>query len=240
MVDIAYLVPGTGFADDELARRERVANNLTSATVTVVNADENGPSSIESTVEEAWSVAGTLRRAQAIESEYDAIVIGCFGDPGIRPLRELVSIPVVGPAEATAHTAAQVADQFGWLTILDRTVPMCREQLRELGLAEQCTGVRSVDAPVDDIDHESTALAERMVETGSRAVTEDGAEALFPGCMSLSFAQQHEFVKDRLDVPFLDPATLALTQAATWSRHDITQSERSYPSVDATILDPLL
>ncbi|MEE6209883.1 aspartate/glutamate racemase family protein [Salarchaeum sp. III] len=239
MVDIAYLVPGSGFTEDERARRERVANDLTSATVTVVNADPDGPSSIESTVDDALSVPGTLRRARAIEAEYDAIVVGCFGDTGLRPLRELVSVPVVGPAEATVHTAAQVADRFGWLTVLDRTIPMCREQLHALGFTERCAGVRSVDAPVEDIDHESTALAERMVATGSRAVREDGADALFPGCMSLSFAQQHEFVAERLDVPFLDPATIALEQAATWARHGITQSDRSYPPVEACDHDEL-
>ena len=231
MVDICYLVPGVGLPGDEKQRRERIANDLTprNVDVSVIEADGPGPTSIESAVEEAWCVVGTMQTAHRIQSEFDALVIGCFGDPGLRPLRELLEIPVVGPAEATIHTAAQVADRFSWLTILDETVPMSHEQAHEHHLSERCVSVRSVDAPVESIDHESTELVDRMIETGRLAVEEDGAEALFPGCMSLSFAQQHKTVQENLGVPFLDPASIALEQASAWSRHGIVQSPRTYP-----------
>jgi len=239
MVSVAYLVPGTAVAGEERERRERVANGLVSANVSVVTAD-SGPPGIESVVEEAWAVPETLRKAHEIEDEYDAIVLGCFGDPGLRALRELVSVPVVGPAEATLHTAAQVADRFGWLTILDRTVPMCRELLDLHGLADRCAGVRSVDAAVEDIEGDADGLVDRMVAVGRAAVEEDGAEALFPGCMSLAFAQRHGDVTDELGVPFLDPLSLSLEQAGSWARHGVTQSERSYPAPDFDRLTDLL
>lgn len=229
MTDIAYLVPGTGLDADERRRRQRIANDLTTASVDVVQSGASGPTSIESGVEEAWCVVGELRKAQEIRGRHDAVVIGCFGDPGIRPLRELLDVPVVGPAESTFYTAAQVADRFGWLTILEPTVPMAHEQAHEYGLADRCVSIRSVDAPVESIDHESDDLVERMVDVGRRAVEEDGAEALFPGCMSLSFAQRHDEIERRIGVPFLDPATISLEQAACWARHGIAQSEKTYP-----------
>lgn len=242
MVDVCYLVPGVGLPDEEKERRQRVANDFTPAhvDVTVVEADGPGPTSIESAVEEAWCVVGSMRTAHRIQDEYDALVIGCFGDPGLRPLRELLEIPVVGPAAATIHTAAQVADRFSWLTILDETVPMSHEQAHEHHLSERCVSVRSVDAPVESIDHESTELVDRMVETGRLAVEEDGAEALFPGCMSLSFAQQHETIQDQLGVPFLDPASIALEQAAAWARHGVVQSPKTYPEPKFEKLGDLL
>lgn len=242
MVDVCYLVPGVGLPDAERQRRERVANELTPAgvDVRVVEADGPGPKSIESAVEEFWCVIGSMRTAHRIQSEFDALVIGCFGDPGIRPLRELLSIPVVGPAETTVHTAAQVADQFSWLTILDETVPMSREQVHEHHLADRCVSVRSVDAPVLSIDHGSDDLVERMIDEGRAAVEEDGAEALFPGCMSLSFAQRHAEIEEAVGVPFLDPATLALEQAGVWARHGVAQSSKSYPEPNWEKLDDLL
>lgn len=231
MVDVCYLVPGVGLPDEERDRRERVANELTpdGVDVSVVEADGPGPMSIENAVEEFWCVVGSMKTAHRVQSEFDALVIGCFGDPGIRPLRELLDIPVVGPAETTIHTAAQVADRFSWLTILDETVPMSREQAHEHHLADRCVSVRSVDAPVLSIDHESTELVERMIEVGQAAVDEDDAEALFPGCMSLSFAQRHDEIERKVGVPFLDPATLALEQAAVWARHGVVQSPKTYP-----------
>lgn len=242
MVDVCYLVPGVGLPDEEKERRQRVANQLTPdhVDVTVVEADGPGPTSIESAVEEAWCVVGSMKTAYRVRDEFDALVIGCFGDPGIRPLRELLDIPVVGPAEATIHTAAQVADRFTWLTILDETVPMSHEQAHEHHLSERCVSVRSVDAPVESIDHESTELVDRMVSEGRAAVDEDGAEALFPGCMSLSFAQQHETVQSRLGVPFLDPASIALEQAASWARHGVVQSPKTYPEAPFEKLGDLL
>ncbi len=231
MTSVCYLVPGVGLPDAEKTRREDVANELTPdhVSVSVVEADGPGPTSIESAVEEAWCVVGSMQTAHRIEDEYDALVIGCFGDPGIRALRELLEIPVIGPAEITIHTAAMVADRFTWLTILDETVPMSHEQAHEHHLSERCVSVRSVDAPVEEIDHNDDDLVERMVEEGKRAVEEDGAEALFPGCMSLSFAQRHDEIEQEVGVPFLDPASLALEQAATWARHGVSQSPKTYP-----------
>ena len=239
MPEIAYLVPGVGLSDDEQQRRERIANELCAGDVSVVSA-ESGPMSIESGVEETWSAVGSLKKAHEIADEFDAIVIGCFGDPGLRAMRELVDIPVVGPAESSFYTAAQISDRFGLLTILDSTLPTSHEQAHEYGLSDRCISIRSVDAPVLEIDHESNELVERMVEVGTQAVEEDGAEALFPGCMSLSFAQRHEEIQDRVGVPFLDPATIALEQANVWARHGISQSKSTYPSPNFDKLDGLL
>jgi allantoin racemase len=240
--DLCYLVPGVGLDDAEQDRRQRVANDLTPAhvDVTVREVDGGGPTSIESAVEEAWCVPGLLATADRVGSEYDAIVIGCFGDPGIRPLRELLDVPVVGPAEATVHTAAMVADRFTWLTILEETEPMSHEQAHEHHLADRCVSVRSVEAPVESIDHESDDLAERMIDVGRRAVEEDGAEALFPGCMSLSFAQRHDEIEAAVGVPFLDPASIALEQADAWARHGLAQSPETYPEPDRSKLGGLL
>lgn len=242
MTALVYLVPGTGLATEEQDRRERIANELTPphVSVDVVEADGPGPSSIESGIEEEWCVVGSMQTAHRLRDEYDALVIGCFGDPGLRPLRELLDVPVVGPAQATYYTAAQVAHTFSWLTILDSTASMSAEQADEYGLGDRCVSVRSVEAPVESIDHESDELVDRMVREGRAAVEEDGAEALFPGCMSLSFAQRHDEIEERVGVPFLDPASLALEQAATWARHGVTQSSATYPGPRAEKLSGLL
>lgn len=236
---VAYLVPGVGLDGAELDRRERIANDLTVGEVSVLDVD-SGPLTVESAVEEAWAAVAALIRADEIESEFDALVIGCFGDPGLRPLRELLEIPVVGPAQSTFYTAAQLADRFGWLTILDSTIPVTHEQAREYGLADRCVSVRSVDAPVSSIDHEADELVDRMIHTGRLAIEEDGAAALFPGCMSLSFAQRHREIEAELDVPFLDPARIALEQATVWARHGLSASSRSYPEPSREKLGELL
>jgi allantoin racemase len=228
-IDIGYLIPGRGTDEAERARRERVADGLVSASVTVETVGE-GPEGIETPTDEALAVPGLLRAGEHAQSRFDALVIGCFGDPGIRPLRSLVDVPVVGPAEAALHACVQLAERVGWLTILDTTVPMARARTRELGFETAVVGIRSLDTHVGEIGDDPESLTEAMVETGNAAIDRDGAEILLPGCMSLAFAESHAAVQERLPVPVVDPLAVSLEQAATWARHGLVHSRRSYPA----------
>jgi allantoin racemase len=238
MASLAYVVPGVGLDDDELERRERIANDLVADDVTVIEAGE-GPLSIESTVEEEWSTVGVMRTVAAHEAEIDAFVIGCFGDPGLAAARELTDTPVVGPAAASFYTAVQLADRFSCLTILESTKPFTRRLIHDYGLGDQLASVPVVEAPVLDIDHESNAIVQDMIDAGRAAVTEDGAEALVPGCMSLSFMQVHDEIAAELGVPFLDPVRIGLGTASMWAHWGVAQSPATYPSADRAKLEGL-
>lgn len=238
MVSLCYLIPGSGLDEAELDRRERIANDVVRDDVTVIAATD-GPPAIENTMEEEWSVPSILRLVAEHEEAFDAFVIGCFGDPGLHGARELTDVPVVGPASASFHTAAQIADRFSCLTILESTRPLTRRLVHSYGLSDRLASMPVVEAPVLDIDHSSDALVEDMISAGERAVTEDGAEALVPGCMSLSFMQVHEEISDALGVPFIDPVSVGLETASFYARHGITQSPVSYPQVSTTRVDAL-
>ncbi|MDY6818449.1 MAG: aspartate/glutamate racemase family protein [Halobacteriales archaeon] len=236
--EIAILGSTTGKEQAEIDRRERIANELVTADVDYLSVD-HGPLSVESAVEEAWAGAALLPLVNEHAGDYDAFVVSCFGEPGLTPLRELVEVPVVGTAAPTFHTAAQLATQFSVLTILEETVPMTREQVHALGLTRQVASIRAVDAPVLSVDHESNALVEQMREVGRRAIEEDGAEALIPGCASLSFMQVHQDLTEELGVPFLDPVRIALGTAELWADHGITHSRAAYPEAPREKLDGL-
>ncbi|MBV8168009.1 MAG: Asp/Glu racemase, partial [Alphaproteobacteria bacterium] len=45
---------------------------------------------------DAWANAG---------DDHDAVILACFGDPGLNALRELSPKPVVGMADAALHAA---------------------------------------------------------------------------------------------------------------------------------------
>ena len=65
---------------------------------------ETGPASIECELDEALAVPDTVARIVEAEREgVDAVVIDCMGDPGLKPARECVSIPVLGPCETAMH-----------------------------------------------------------------------------------------------------------------------------------------
>jgi len=240
VADIAYLLSGVGHPDEELDRREQIANKLVpdGDTVRLVKPPD-GPLSVESTAEEQWAAVALLRSIKAHETEFDAFFIGCFGEPGLGAVREATDKPVVGSATAIFHTAAQIADQFSVLTILDATKPMVHRQIQRNHLGERLASVRVVEAPVLDIDHSSSELVKDMITTGRATVAEDDAGAVIPGCMSLSFMQVHDRIGDELSVPFLDPVRIGLGTAALWARWGVSQSAAAYPSPDASKLQSL-
>lgn len=74
----------------------------------------------------------------------DAVILACFGDPGLAALREIETIPVVGMAEAACRKAAEGGRRFAVVTGGYAWVAMLNEFIAALGLAEQLAGVRAV------------------------------------------------------------------------------------------------
>ena len=55
-----------------------------------------GPHTIEGPLDAALGVAGMLEVVGAYPYSFDAVVVACFGDPGVEALQLLVCVPVVG------------------------------------------------------------------------------------------------------------------------------------------------
>ena len=73
----------------------------------------------------------------------DAVLLGCFGDPGVAALREVTALPVIGLAEAALRQAARhgrvaiVTGGVAW-------VPMLHRLARSLGLGQALVAVHAV------------------------------------------------------------------------------------------------
>ncbi|MCU4751457.1 aspartate/glutamate racemase family protein [Halobacteria archaeon AArc-curdl1] len=228
MVQIAYLGSTTGHDEAEHERRAAISNDLVDATVTHL-APETGPISVESQVETAFAATEICKLVAAHEHEVDAFLVGCFGEPGLEAARELTDKPVVGSASAAFHVAAQLADRVSCVTVLDAVVPLVRERVRACGLHDVVTDVRVVDAPIEEIGHDDS-LVDDMVDAGRRAVEEAGAEALVPGCMSLSYMRANEEVAERVGVPVVDPVAAGLETAELLATQGFSSSAVTYQS----------
>ena len=121
---IRVIVPicHTTFNDEALREFKQYA--ATETEVSVANITQ-GPRSIESEYEEAMAVPGIVALAQAAEKDgCNAVISDCFGDPGVRASREVVDIPVIGPAEASFLLAASLGHRFSVVTVLKSVIPM--------------------------------------------------------------------------------------------------------------------
>jgi allantoin racemase len=214
----------------EVARRGSLLRSY-AAPFTDVGIEDvpEGPASIESMYEEYLSIPAAVRRAVELEQEdWDAIILGCYGDPGLDAFRELLSVPVIGPGEATALMAASLGHRFSIITITESVIAGTEKQIRNVGVGEKLASVRVVGIPVLQLHHDRERTIEATIEQGRRAIEEDRADTLILGCMSMGFLEIAEEVAPVLGVPVLNPGRVALKYAEALVGAGLTHSRRAY------------
>ena len=138
----------------------------------------------------------------AEKKRYDAVVIGCFYDPGIREARELVSIPVIVPAEATLHVAATLGHKFSIIVGRRKWIPKMESNVYLYGLERKLASFRVLEFTVPKMFAEPEKLEKAILTQARKAIEEDGAEVIVLGC-----TMESGFMKEltrKLKVPVLD------------------------------------
>ncbi len=194
---------------------------------------ERGPASIESDYEEALAVPDVLAKARAAEKEgMDAVVVDCMVDPGLDAARELLTIPVVGPAQASMHLAAMLAHRFSVIGIMARDIPIFHRLFVKFGLEGKVASVRVVNIPVLELEGDPARLTEAIVGASLQAVAEDGAHAIVLGCTGMkgvARAVSAELAARGYEVPVIDPSLVALKLAESLVDVGLAHSKRTYP-----------
>jgi allantoin racemase len=191
----------------------------------------DGPASIESEYEEALVVPELTRRVpRAAADGFDAVIIGCVSDPGLGALRELVSIPVVGPGMSAIHLAAQLGNRFAMLSPLEASRPRVERHVAALGFASRLAAVRGIGLSVLDVARDRDGVLERIAEIGRALVRDHGADVLVLGCMSMGFHGITDDLQKRLEIPVVNPVVAALKAAETMVALGLAHSRLAYPT----------
>jgi allantoin racemase len=203
----------TDLGAEELTRRKKfLQSHAQKHTFVDITDIEGGPPSIESAYEEYLSVPETVQKAVQAEKEgFDGVILGCFGDPGLAALREMVDIPVVGPGETAMHVASMLGSRFSIVTVLNSVVPSLERLARASGMEHRLASVRSVGIPVLELTHNIDATADRMMEESQIALKEDKADVIVLGCMSMAFMGVSDRMRKSLGVPVVNPVLASLT-----------------------------
>jgi allantoin racemase len=187
-----------------------------------------GPASIESMWEEYLLVPPLMELAVELEREgFDAIVPGCFGDPGLDGVRELVDIPVVGPGATSMLVAANLGHRFSVVTVLESVVRPLANLAKLTGVADKLASVRQIGIPVLELNGNRDATFLRLIETSRRTIEEDGADVLVLGCGTLSFRAAE--LQEVVGVPVINPLQVAMRTAELLVACGLSHSKRSYP-----------
>lgn len=242
-MQLTYLLPApmhvTSLGESEMRRRAELlkqwADDGTDVTVTAVH---SGPASVESAYEEYLAIPAmgtTLRRAQ--RNGTDAVVLGCFGDPGLDGLREIADAPVVGPAAAAMSLACTLGHRFSVVTVADGVRPLLRRIAWETGVLSALHEVRSVDLTVLAINSDHDEAYARLRSECEHALADGEADTLVLGCMSMGFFGAAERLTAELGVPVINPIRAAVHHAQTLHRMGLSHSRRAYPRPPALTED---
>jgi len=174
---------------------------------------ERGPEHLEYHYYEALTLVDTLRTIKHAEKEgYDAAVIGCFYDPGLREAREITtSMVVTAPAEAAMHIATTLGHQFSIIVGREKWIPKMHENVVNYGFKEKLASFKSVGLGVHDFHRDEAETAKRLKAAAKEAVEHDRAEVVILGC-TIQFGFYKE-LQEYLGVPVIDAILAAFKYA---------------------------
>lgn len=184
---------------------------------------------------DAWAAATGSEQGDA----FDAVVLACFGDPGLDALRELCPVPVIGMADAAVAQAAGQGGRFGIVTGGERWEAMLREFVAARGLAGRLSGIHTVAPTGGDIARAPDAALPLLAQACCDAAAA-GAERVILGGAGL--AGLVPALAGAVPVPLIDSTQAALqaAEAAMASPETCTGHDATLPPVPSTGLSPAL
>ncbi len=185
-----------------ILNRARRPENL----VDVVSLADDRPKHLEYHAYEGLVVADIIRLTFQAADQYDAVVIGCFYDVGLREAREVSGRAVVtAPCQSAVAIASNLGNTFSVLVGRRKWIPKMRENVTLYGYAHTMVSMRPLGLGVHDfqVDHDLTC--DRLLTEGRKAIHQDGAEVLILGCTAeYGFNQK---MQEELGVPVIDAIT---------------------------------
>ena len=153
-----------------------------------------------------------LRSACRAESEgYDGVVIACYFDPAVRAARQLLSLPVVGIAEASMLMAGLMGLRFAVVTSDRRYVEDMAETAMLYGMEARAIEPRPVRAIgmgeqefLGCLGGEFDPLVEDFSRVASGCI-QDGAQIVIAGCGLMSPALTQAGLREIEGIPVIDP-----------------------------------
>ncbi len=182
----------------------------------VTLSSQQGPHTIEGPLDAALGVAGMLEVIGSMTAPFDAVVVACFGDPGVDALRLLVRVPVVGIGAASFTQAAFMSQRFAIVTPSVGTPERYAAVTEAMGISKQFLGTYQTALAVADFESGEPAVLETLVGHAQQAV-KDGAECLLFGCAGI--ADQILEIEERVGVPCLASVAAGVSQTLACLRH---------------------
>jgi len=210
----------------EHARRQAILQAAASPGTTVDLRELEGcPPAIES-VRDGYAVApAVIAMAEALEHAYDAMIVGCFGDPAVDGAIEGTGIPIVGCAQPSMAAALLLGQRFAILAPSASSAARNRTAVMTYGLLDRYAGSVPLGIGVREFQRDPERTLAVATEAGRQALTL-GADVIVLGCLSLAFTGIDGTLQERLGVPVVNPLRVAVRTCEMLVGAGLTPSRR--------------
>jgi Asp/Glu/hydantoin racemase len=148
----------------------------------------------------------------------DAVLLACFGDPGLFAIKETSRVPVLGLAEASMIEATEAAGRFSIVTGGAAWKPMLERFAAQLGYADRLASVRTVALTGGEIAAAPDAALATLAGESRAAAEHDGAQAVILGGAGLAGLAAR--IADRVPVPVLDSVLVGARRIAALAKEE--------------------
>lgn len=181
---------------------------------------EKGHPDMEYKLLNAYNIIDGFKKViEAQEKGYDAVVIGCSMDVGLREIRQVVNIPVAGLAESAMLCGCLLGQRFASITTNKMMKSRIEELIRIYGLENRALSVKSIEMSLEELGEaldEPEKLKKLFVAEASNAV-EEGADVILCGCGLLDALRIREGINRIRSAPVVDSivASISMVRALT-------------------------
>lgn len=164
-----------------------------------------GPESLESFYDYTLAGFGVIKLLNNMKTEYDGVLISCFGDPCLYAIKEMMDCPVIGIAEASITSSLLMGQKFSLLVALDKAVPLMKDMVNQYSLSGRLASILPINMSVLDVERNKEESVKRLISLSRKAI-EDGAEVIILGCAGMT--RMKEEIEMQINVPVIDPVEM--------------------------------
>lgn len=175
-----------------------------------------------STYQHSYNAINMAQRAYEAEKKgYEAFIIGCASDMGVKECRALVDIPVIAPTEATVLLASTLGRKFSIVDLQASTRSVIEEAVENAGIIDKLASIR-YPSGIGMTAQKAFAmmrgdglkdLTRILTDEMTKAIEEDEAEATFVCCVPTSASLTMQGIYKINGVPIVDQFSACLKMA---------------------------
>lgn len=138
----------------------------------------------------------------------DAVIVAAAIDSGLRAIKQMLPVPVLGLTEAAIHAANLTGGRFGLVVSSPRVAAVMREMVEGYGLGTRLAGIRAIGSDAAAVYGDPEGSARAVTTVACQLAEDDMAEAVV--LIGAVMAAMPARIADRVPVPVIEGVSAAV------------------------------